>query len=85
MWSSSADDERITAATNRVIDNAVATAKSMNLDFKYIYQNYASANQDVFAGYGQANKQRLIDISTKYDPDQVFQKLQPGYFKLAGP
>ena len=85
MWTSSADDERITAATSRVIDNAVATAKSMDLDFRYIYQNYASANQDVFAGYGQGNKQRLIDVSKKYDPDQVFRKLQPGYFKLGGP
>ena len=54
----------------------------MDADYKYIYQNYASQNQDVFAGYGAANKQRLIDISRKYDPEQIFQTLQPGYFKL---
>ncbi len=84
MWSSQIDDERIAAAANRIIDKAVATAKSMSLDFRYIYQNYASLNQDVFAGYGQVNKQRLIEISQRYDPQQVFQKLQPGYFKLGG-
>lgn len=82
MWSSAADDERIAAAANQVIDSAVTTADSMDMDFKYIYQNYASLNQDVFAGYGQENKQRLIDISRRYDPERIFQTLQPGYFKL---
>ena len=82
MWSSPLDDDRIIAAGNRVINSSVALAESMKADYKYIYQNYASQNQDVFAGYGAANKQRLIDISTKYDPEQIFQTLQPGYFKL---
>ncbi|KAL8950598.1 MAG: hypothetical protein Q9222_003378 [Ikaeria aurantiellina] len=84
MWSSKADDDRIIAAADRVINNSIATAKSMKLDYRYIYQNYASLKQSVFAGYGQANQQRLIQISKKYDPDQVFQNLQPGYFKLDG-
>lgn len=84
MWSSVADDDRVIAATTRVRDGAAALAKSMGLDYKYIYQNYASLDQDVFAGYGEANKRRLIEISKKYDPGQVFQKLQPGYFKLSG-
>ena len=84
MWSAPSDDARITTAANSVIESSVALAKSMGLDYKYIYQNYASLNQDVFAGYGLANKQRLLDISKLYDPEQVFQKLQPGYFKLGG-
>ena len=84
MWTSKSDDERIVAAANRVISASKSAAKAMNLDYKYIYQNYASLNQSVFAGYGTANQQRLIQISKKYDPDQVFQKLQPGYFKLSG-
>ena len=82
MWSSPPDDDRIIAAGNRVVDSSVDLAKTMNADYKYIYQNYASPNQDVFASYGAANKQRLIEISRKYDPEQIFQKLQPGYFKL---
>lgn len=83
MWSSPLDDDRITAAGNRVVNSSVAVAKSMNADYKYIYQNYAFSNQDVFASYGEANKQRLIEISRKYDPEQIFQTLQPGYFKLS--
>ncbi|KAL8825679.1 MAG: hypothetical protein Q9191_004268, partial [Dirinaria sp. TL-2023a] len=84
MWTSKSDDARIVAAANRVISASKSAAKAMNLDYNYIYQNYASLNQSVFASYGPANQQRLIQISKKYDPDQVFQKLQPGYFKLSG-
>ena len=83
MWSSNTDDDRIVAAANNVVSSAHTIAQGMNLDYKYIYQNYASLNQSVFAGYGAQNQQRLINISKTYDPDQVFQKLQPGYFKLS--
>ncbi|KAL8784304.1 MAG: hypothetical protein Q9213_004062 [Squamulea squamosa] len=84
MWSDTADDERIIAAADRVIEQSHEIARKMNLDHRYIYQNYASLKQDVFAGYGGENQRRLIEISSKYDPDQVFQSLEPGYFKLRG-
>lgn len=83
-WSSPSDDDRIMAAASSFIDRSTAAAKGMGLDYKFIYQNYAAQGQDVFDGYGEANKQRLIEISEKYDPERVFQKLQPGYFKLEG-
>ena len=84
MWSSAGDDARIFATSDRIIDRSIAAAKELHLDYKFIYQNYASRRQDVFAGYGRANHDRLVQISRKYDPSQVFQKLQPGYFKLNG-
>ena len=82
MWSSPSDDARIFAATNRMVDRSIAAAKGLNLDYKFLYQNYASARQDIFASYGKVNQNRLIQISKKYDPLQIFQNLQPGYFKL---
>ena len=84
MWSETGDDERVLAVTQRIRDGAVRIADGMRLGYGYVYQNYASLDQDVFGGYGKGNKERLIDISKKYDPEQVFQKLQPGYFKLSG-
>ncbi|KAL8724989.1 MAG: hypothetical protein Q9166_007638 [cf. Caloplaca sp. 2 TL-2023] len=84
MWSDVADDERIIAAADRVIADAHAVAREMGLDYRYVYQNYASLKQSVFEGYGRENQRRLIGISEMYDPDQVFRKLQPGYFKLDG-
>jgi hypothetical protein len=38
--------------------------------------------QPVFASYGAANLAKLRATSKKYDPNGVWQKLQPGYFKL---
>ncbi|KAL8940032.1 MAG: hypothetical protein Q9216_003031 [Gyalolechia sp. 2 TL-2023] len=82
MWSDAADDEKIYAATSKVIQRSIDAAKRLGVYNQYIYQNYAAKGQDVFAGYGEANRKRLIEISKKYDPKGVFQKLQPGYFKL---
>lgn len=82
MWSNAADDAEVYSATSRVIERSVAAAKQLGVDHRYIYQNYAAKGQDVFAGYGEANQRRLVEISKTYDPEGVFQKLQPGYFKL---
>ena len=51
----------------------------------YIYMNYASQFEDVIKSYGAANKAKLKSIEQKYDPQAVFQTLQPGYFKLDRP
>jgi len=54
----------------------------MGLDHPYIYQNYATKGQDVFAGYSVENQARLKSIQKEVDPEGVFTRLQPGYFKL---
>ena len=82
MWSKASDDDRILAAAQRVRSGSITIAQRMGLDYRYIYQNYASLNEDVFTGYGEANRNRLIRISKETDPEQIFQQLQPGYFKL---
>ncbi|KAJ5722135.1 hypothetical protein N7488_000170 [Penicillium malachiteum] len=81
-WSDIADDDRIMTAAQNILDGCQAAASAAGLLNRYVYQNYASAGQDVFSGYGQKNLARLKAVSGKYDPAQVFQKLQPGYFKL---
>jgi len=47
----------------------------------YIYQNYASKSEDVFAGYGEVSRARLRNIKDAYDPQGLFEKRMPGYFK----
>ncbi|KAF7920512.1 hypothetical protein EAE99_008125 [Botrytis elliptica] len=56
--------------------------RDWGLDNQFIYMNYASEEQDVFGGYGEVNEKKLRDIQRKYDPEGVFKRLQPGYFKL---
>ncbi|KAG5979642.1 hypothetical protein E4U55_004925 [Claviceps digitariae] len=81
-WSNEADDPRILPAAQNIISRSRAAAQAKHLDHPFLYQNYASLTQKVFAGYGSANLERLRVVSGKYDPEQVWQKLQPGYFKL---
>ncbi|KAF3074195.1 Bifunctional solanapyrone synthase [Trichoderma lentiforme] len=81
-WSNASDDERVLTAAQNMVDRSIAAARAQGLDHPYLYQNYASYQQDVFASYGADNLAKLKSISAKYDPQQVWQKLQPGYFKL---
>jgi hypothetical protein len=83
-WKQSADDERINKFAAQVKDRALAAAAAQGKASPYLYMNYASPWQDVVAGYGAASQARLKSISKKYDPTGVFEKLQPGYFKLEG-
>ncbi len=64
------------------LNGAVDEEKKMGLYHRYIYQNYAAASQDVFGGYGEENRQRLLEIQRRYDPEGVFSRLQPGVFKV---
>lgn len=82
MWSSASDDEAVFEAAARFIDRVNATAYAQGLGHPFIYQNYAAVQQPVFQGYGQKNLAKLRAVSKKYDPQGVWQKLQPGYFKI---
>src|SRR4051794_3783452 len=81
-WNDVADDQKVMQAAQNAIDRAKEVSVKMGLDYKWIYQNYASAQQNVFEGYGKEKHERLWRIQKKYDPHGVFTKLQPGYFKV---
>jgi hypothetical protein len=81
-WNHAADDNTVKDAGNKIIDRAVTLAKEMGVHHQYIYQNYANITQDVFGGYGEKNRKRLLQIQRKYDPDGIFSRLQSSHFKL---
>jgi hypothetical protein len=83
-WSDKADDDRMHKYAAKVMERAVAAAKAKGKDHPYLYMNYASPYQNPVAGYGATNQEKLKAISKKYDPKGVFERLQPGYFKLDG-
>lgn len=81
-WEDEEDDATVYEFASKVVSRVTEEVKARGLHDDYIYMNYASMFQDVITGYGKENQQRLQGIAEKYDPSQVFQKLQPGYFKL---
>jgi hypothetical protein len=83
-WSEPSDDYTVISTCQAIINQTLAYAKSQGLANEYLYMNYASQYEDVVPSYNSTNHARLVEISQKYDPEQVFEKLQPGYFKLNG-
>jgi len=81
-WSDEADDTRIMAAARNIVNRSNTTAHSQGLGNRFIYQNYAALEQPVFKSYGEENLEKLREVSRKYDLKGVWQKLQPGYFKV---
>ncbi|KAH8769239.1 hypothetical protein BGZ57DRAFT_987095 [Hyaloscypha finlandica] len=81
-WSSANDDAKVFGAASSFISRSNTTAYSQGVGFPFIYQNYAALQQPVFENYGQKNLEKLRAVSEKYDPFSVWQKLQPGYFKI---
>lgn len=81
-WNNKEDEPKFHTVIYQIIKLVKAEAERRRLDNSFVYLNYASEYQDPIVSYGAANKQRLIRISKKYDPAQVFQYLQPGGFKL---
>jgi hypothetical protein len=83
-WDKIEDDTRVLQANANVVRRMQEEAKRRDMVNDYLYMNYASQFQDVIGSYGESTD-RLKSVAKKYDPREVFQKLQPGYFKLDGP
>ncbi|OBT71610.1 hypothetical protein VF21_08949 [Pseudogymnoascus sp. 05NY08] len=81
-WSNAADDAAMYAMADNFYASAKATATAQGLLHPYIYMNYADGSQDVFTGYGAANKAKLLATAEKYDSFGVFRNLLPGGHKL---
>ena len=56
--------------------------KRRNALYPLIMITYSAEDQQVFESYGDENVAKLVKISKKYDPDQVFQRLVYGGQKL---
>ena len=65
----------------QAVKKFAATIDDGNLD--WIYLNYADKSQDPLASYGIENLKKMRNVAAKYDPEQVFQKLCLGGFKLS--
>ena len=58
-------------------------AASKGLKHDLIYLNYANADQDPLASYGEDNLSYLKSVAKKYDPKGIFQTQVPGGFKVS--
>ena len=71
-------------AQEKYLHQIAEEAKRNNVGHPFLYMNYAGRFQDVITSYGAENVEFLKRVAAAYDPDQVFQRLLPGPFKLYG-
>ncbi|KAK8033595.1 hypothetical protein PG991_002993 [Apiospora marii] len=81
-WIGSEYDEAVFAWAEKTTDAINAATKAAGLFDAFNYMGDAAGFQDIYQGYGADNEKRLRDVSRKYDPERVFQKLLPGGFKI---
>lgn len=82
FWTSPDDDAAIYARTQRFFTRSTQYAKEQGQYHAFEYSNYALPSQNPIASYGRKNLAFLRAVAKKYDPDQVFQTLVPGGWKL---
>lgn len=78
-WAESQHNATVENLARELIAEIEAMAKEKYMETGYNYLNYAWAGQEVYTGQW---KQRLQEVSKKYDPYQIFQKNVLGGFKL---
>jgi hypothetical protein len=81
-WNNAVDDDKVYEVMSDIMKQIKKESVELDVANDWIYMNYASQFQDVIASYGDASKAKLKKVADRYDPKAVFQKLQPGYFKL---
>ena len=82
-WDDPAQDAFLQDFSDAVLRNITTYLKSVPGGFRdWQFAGLASVDQDVIGSYGQGNIDYLKRVSQAYDPDQVFQKLVPGGWKL---
>lgn len=83
-WTSVSDDGTAHAFATRFMASYKDAVEGFGVFHPFVYINYANQGQDVFSGYGEENKQRLIAIQTRVDPLGIFTSsgLWRGFFKV---
>ncbi|PTB37635.1 hypothetical protein M441DRAFT_447643 [Trichoderma asperellum CBS 433.97] len=81
-WTNIKHDESIYKAVNVFMEKAEKAARARGTFHRYRVLNYSAAYQDIYGGYGEENRKRLLEIRAKYDPDDIMSKLRPGIIQL---
>lgn len=81
-WRNAADEGKVKLAQRRAKNAYMAWAEAHGLADQFLYLNDADEFQDVFASYGSENVKFLKKVKKVYDPEEVFEKLMPGGYKI---
>ncbi|KAJ5787189.1 hypothetical protein N7457_002179 [Penicillium paradoxum] len=81
-WDLAQDDLRVEAWARQLTENLHRLNKQNGLARDFVYMGDAGEWQDPYAGFDQANVERMREIRDAYDPKGTFSRLNWGGFKL---
>ncbi|KAG6365906.1 hypothetical protein INS49_000082 [Diaporthe citri] len=76
QWEDAAHDDQLRALGAAITAKLTAAARARGVLLPYLFMNTASAEQQVLQSFGRGNVDHIKRVAAKYDPGQVFQKLQ---------
>ncbi|KAI5862351.1 Glucooligosaccharide oxidase [Durotheca rogersii] len=82
-WREAKDDDAARAVTIDTVAQWKKLGQERGLYLPFYFMNDSGRNQNPIAGYGQANVDKLNEVSRKYDSSQFFQTQQVGGFLLS--
>ncbi|CZR56975.1 uncharacterized protein PAC_06864 [Phialocephala subalpina] len=77
------DEETVRASCRTIVSKGEEISKNNGTHVPFVYANYASRDQNPLRSYGEENFEKLKAVAKKYDPGEVFQKLQNGGWLLS--
>lgn len=83
QWNETSASNIIQGAASKAIEKTDGIAQSKGLKHDLVYLNYANADQDPLASYGEDSLNHLKAAAKKYDPRGIFQTQVPGGFKVS--
>ena len=82
-WINSSDDYRMIQYAHEFLAAVDNSSQAEGIFYPFLYLGDAAAGENPFATYGKGQSlSKMRAIRQKYDPDAVFQRLQPGGFKI---
>ncbi|KAI9827439.1 MAG: hypothetical protein M1832_004788 [Thelocarpon impressellum] len=81
-WSDASQDAAFTATSKAVLRDINKYTKKQKAFVEFEYLPYSVIDANPLRSYGSNNLRKMRRVSREFDPNQVFQKLVPGGFKL---
>ena len=83
QWANATDDDKVARFADDILRKLDQRSKAADLYYPFTYLNDASTGETVFQYYGGGKSlPRMREIRRRYDPEGIFQTLQPGGFKI---
>ncbi|OTA64849.1 FAD-binding domain-containing protein [Hypoxylon sp. EC38] len=81
-WTDSTQDQSVWDISQRITQRCTDAAKAKNLSLPYLFMNTAGMKQNVLGSFGDESVAFIKTVAAKYDPGNVFQKLQNNGFLI---